>query len=311
MDRFLCVETFVRVAQAQSFGQAAHQLGITNSVVSQRIKQLEQFVGAPLFHRSSRHVRLSDLGEAFYKECAETVAGFNALTDQMRQASAAPVGKLRIQMLPGFALDHFGALLAQFHHSHPAIQLDIVVTDRVLDPIEEGFDVAFQIFPPLADTLIEKPLFKVRRLFCASPGYLARHAAPTTPYELAQHTQALYAGYPSRNRWVFTGEGEAIELSIAGHVRSTSVHLLRDFALSDGGIVCLPTLVASKHLLSGELVPVLTRYQLSSFALSAVYPVTQRQSLKVRALIDFLSVHFAAAEVPWDVPLIELGWIRA
>jgi DNA-binding transcriptional LysR family regulator len=308
MDRFLSIEAFVRVAETSSFAEAARQLGVSSSVVTNRIQQLEKFVSAPLFHRSTRHVRLSEVGETFYRECSEVVGRVNELTDHMRELRATPTGRLRIQMLPGFALGHFGALLAEFSERYPGIQLDVIVNDRVVDPIEEGFDVAFQIFPPLAESLIERQLFKVRRLFCAAPQYIAQHGAPQHPGDLLAHRTALYSGYPSRNRWTLTKSAEVFEMELRGLIRSNSVHLLRDYALTGGGIVCLPTLVASEALLSGALVPVLTDYSLAALNFAAVYPATQRQALKVRALVEFLVEHLGP-ETAWDLPLIERGWI--
>lgn len=309
MDRFLSIEAFVRVAETNSFAEAARQIGVTSSVVTNRIQQLEKFVDAPLFHRSTRHVRLSDVGEAFYRDCAEVVGRVNDLTDQMRELRATPTGRLRIQMLPGFALGHFGAALAQFNRRYPAIQIDVVVNDRVVDPIEEGFDVAFQIFPPSSDSLIERRLFPVRRLFCAAPSYLETHGTPRHPRELLQHTTALYSGYPSRNRWTLASDDEVVEMELPGMIRSNSVHLLRDYALTGGGIVCLPTLAASAPLLDGSLVPILTDYVLSPLHFAAVYPATQRQALKVKALVEFLA-EWLGPEPTWDAPLMERGWIR-
>jgi DNA-binding transcriptional LysR family regulator len=312
MDRFLMIEAFVRVAETGSFAEAARHLGVANSVVSARIQALEAYINAPLFHRSTRHVRLSETGEAYYRECAEMVLGFVNLTDQMRGLRTSPAGRLRIQMLPGFALDHFGSMLQEFGCSYLDMQIEIVVNDRVVDPIEDGLDVTFQIFPPLSESLVARRLFEVRRLFCASPEYLRAHGTPAEPAELLRHRTGVYSGYPTRNRWVFRLDGKETALELAGHIRSNSVHLLRDFALRAGGIVCLPTLVASKELLEGRLVPVLEQYRLSSFAFSAVFPRTQRDTMKVRLLVDFLVSKFKDLEEvpPWDAPLIERRWLR-
>jgi DNA-binding transcriptional LysR family regulator len=125
-----------------------------------------------------------------------------------------------------------------------------------------------------------------------------------------RHKTAVYSGYPTRNRWAFLREGKEVAIDLPGQIRSNSVQLLRDYALQDGGIVCLPTLVASRELLEGRLVPVLDDYQLSSFPFSAVFPKTQRDTMKVRLLVDFLAGHFQDQDLPpWDRPLFERGWL--
>lgn len=173
MDRLLSIEAFVRVAETGNFARAARQIGVTRSVITHRIQQLEAFINAPLFHRNTRHVRLSEIGETYFRECADMVTGFNTLTEQMRDLRAKPAGKLQIQMLPGFAIHHFGTLLADFSELYPDIEVDVIVNDRVVDPIEEGFDIAFQMFPPQSEMLIERKLFSVRRLFMATPSTLS------------------------------------------------------------------------------------------------------------------------------------------
>lgn len=311
MDRFLMIEAFVRVAETGSFAEAARHLGVANSVVSARIQALESFINAPLFHRSTRRVRLSETGEAFYRESADMVHAFVSLTDHMRGLRSSPSGRLRIQMLPGFGIDHFGPLLQEFSSSYPDIQIEAVVYDRVVDPIEDGLDITFQIFPPLSESLVSRRMFEVRRLFCAAPEYLSAHGTPTEPAELVRHRIGVYSGYPTRNHWAFMLDGEETAIELPGQVRSNSVHLLRDFALRSGGIVCLPTLVASRELLEGRLVPVLEKYRLSSFAFSAVFPRTQRDTMKVRLLVDFLAAKFKDHEdvPPWDLGLVEKGWL--
>ncbi|VVQ21829.1 LysR family transcriptional regulator [Pseudomonas fluorescens] len=306
MDRLLITEAFVHVAQTGSFSKAAEQLGVTRSVITNRVQQLETFINSPLFHRSTRHVRLSDIGEAYFQECADMVAGFHGLTEKMRNQRSNLTGQLRVQVLQGFAIDHLGPMLAEFTAMYPEIEFDVVVNDRVVDPIEEGFDIAFQMFPPMAERLVVRKLFNVYRLFCASPAYLREHDAPQHPEQLKDHRIALYGGYPSRNRWQFTRGEECIDLTLHGQVRSSSVHLLRDYALSGAGITCLPTLLASNELLAGRLVPILTDYRLSSFDFAAVYPETQRRALKVRTLIDFLIGRIG--DVPqWDQLLLDRG----
>ncbi|MGH8143563.1 MAG: LysR family transcriptional regulator [Steroidobacteraceae bacterium] len=300
MDRFLCMQAFVRVAEAQSFGAAARQLGVAPSVITSRVKQLERFIQVPLFHRSTRTVALSEIGQIFFDECADLLARADSVTDRMRLTQDTPTGVLRLQVLPGFALGHFGRALKSFGDDYPHISLDITVGDVAGNPIDEGYDVSLQIFRPGAEVLIERRLFHVRRVFCCSPRYLERRPRPTRPTDLLKHAIGLYSAYPTRNRWTFQrGTEEAVSIELPTHVRSNSVHLLRDFALSGGGITCLPTLVCSEDLLRGTLVPLLADYELPPLELLAIYPTTHRRTVKVKLFVDFVARQFSG-EPEWD-----------
>jgi DNA-binding transcriptional LysR family regulator len=275
VDRLQSIETFVRVAQTQSFAEAARQLRVANSVVTTRVKQLEEFLGAPLFHRSTRVVRLSDMGQAFLRDCTELVGRANDIVDQMRDARGTPSGTLRVHALTGMVLGRFASLLHEFHTTYPDIRLELIVSDAVVDPVKAGVDCALQIFPAASQELVSRPLFPVRRLLCATPAYLEQ----TTIY-------------------------------LAAALLTNSVHLLREYALEHAGIVCLPTLVAGDAIARGELRVVLAEHQLSSFSLSAVYAGTSRNALKLRLFIEHIATRFTRVP-PWDATLIERGMIPA
>jgi DNA-binding transcriptional LysR family regulator len=302
LDRFLAIQAFVRVAESRSFVSAAQQIGVTRSVITSRVKKLESFVQASLFHRSTRKVTLSEVGRRVFDECAELLVRADSVTDRMRLVQNTPLGLLRVQVLPGFALGHLGRALKNFSVMYPHISLDITVSDRTANPIDEGYDIALQIFRPGAELLIERHLFEFRRVFCASPAYLRGHGMPKTPNDLLKHDIGLYSAYPTRNRWHFQRGEEEISIELPARVRSNSVHLLRDFALSAGGITCLPTLVCGADLVSGALVPLLTAYELPLLDLMAIYPATLRRTLKVKLFVDFIRKQFAG-EPEWDVPL--------
>jgi DNA-binding transcriptional LysR family regulator len=295
----VCIQAFVRVAETRSFAEAARQLGVTPSVVTSRVKQLENFVQAPLFHRSTRKVMLSEAGANFFEECADLIARVDSVTDRMRLTQGSPIGVLRLQVLPGFALGHLGRALKDFSAKYPNIDLDITVSDQSVNPVDEGYDVSLQIFPPAAESLIERPLFPVRRVFCAAPAYLRRHGTPKEPADLLSHTIGLYASYPTRNRWLFKGKDNEVTLELPARIRSNSVHVLRDFARTGGGITCLPTLVCAEDIEHGTLVPLLLHYELSSFELLAIYPVTHRRAVKVKLFVDFITERFSG-EPEWD-----------
>jgi DNA-binding transcriptional LysR family regulator len=308
MDRFLSIQAFVRVAEAESFAEAARQLGVANSVVTQRVKQLEEFIDAPLFHRSTRSVKLSEIGAEYYKECAELVARLDGLTDQMREIKGSPTGTLRLTVLPGFALGHLSRVLHQYQERYPDIVLDIFVNDRVVDPVEMGFDVALQLFEPASEALIARRIFPVRRLFLATPEYVARFGMPRRPEELLRHRLGVYDGYPTRNHWRFVRGKKTIDIDLPANLRTNSVHLLKEHALAHAAIVCIPTIAAADDIVAGRLTPVLYGYRLSSFWLSAVYPATHRYSVKVKLFVDFIQEKFAG-EPPWDRVLKTNGFL--
>ena len=305
MDTFRCIEAFVRVAESRNFAEAARQLDVTPSVITSRVRQLEDFVQAPLFHRSTRTVTLSEAGSYFLKECLELVSHLDSVVDSMRVMKTTPVGVLRLQVLPGFAVGHLGSALKDFSSTYPSIDLDIHVSDVAVNPVDKGFDVALQIFRSGAETLIEKPLFRVRRVFCASPEYIDRHGFPEMPKDLLAHRLGIYSSYPTRNKWTFIKGETETTLELRAKIRSNSVHLLRDFALTAGGIACLPTLVCGDDLVTGTLVPILADYELPSFKLMAIYPVTHRQALKVKLFVEFISARFAG-EPEWDRALSKI-----
>jgi DNA-binding transcriptional LysR family regulator len=302
MDKFQCIQAFVRVAETLSFVEAARQLNVTPSVITGRVKQLEAYVQSSLFHRSTRAVVLSEAGSNFLEECADIVSRLDATMERMRVAKATPTGVLRLQVLPGFALGHLGLALKDFGAQYPHILLDITVSDVRVNPVDQGYDVALQIFRPTAENLIERPLFEVRRVFCASPEHLARHGTPRQPADLLRHNLGLYSSYPTRDRWTFRGPKEEVSLVLPATIRTNSVHVLRDFVLSGGGISCLPTLVCGEDLLSGKLEVVLKDFVIPPLELLAIYPVTHRRALKVKLFVDFIAQRFAG-ETVWDTAL--------
>ena len=302
MDKFLCMQAFVRVAETKSFVEAARQLNVTASVITGRVKQLEAYVQSPLFHRSTRAVMLAEAGNNFLEECADIVSRLDSAMEHMRSMKATPTGVLRLQVLPGFALGHLGLALNDFGAQYPHIELDITVSDVPVNPVDKGYDVALQIFRPSAESLIERPLFQVRRVFCASPAYLAQHGIPASPFDLLRFNLGLYSAYPTRDRWTFKGAHEETSLLLPAAIRTNSVHLLRDFALSGGGITCLPTLVCGEDLQSGKLTRVLDDYEIPPLELLAIYPVTHRRAMKVKLFVDFIAQRFAGEPV-WDQAL--------
>lgn len=308
MDRLDCMEAFVRVAQSKSFIKAAEQLNVTRSVISTRIQQLEKSINAPLFHRSTRSVRLSEIGEKYYPECVELIQKFEKLTEEMSEAKSNLRGRLRIYMAPGFALSFFSQTLSQFTEQYQDIELDLVINDRVIDPISSGFDIVFQMFPPKGDSLVERKIFQINRVLCASPNFISKHGQPNHPSELINFALSYYSGYPERNKIRFMNGQNFQEQLVSTRVSSNSIHLLHDFALSDGAITCLPTLVARESLFTKKLIPLLVDFPIQNYALRAVFPPNSRNLSKIRCILDFI-INSISTFPEWDEKLIQKGYL--
>jgi len=302
VDLILSIEAFVRVAETQSFANAARQIGVAKSVVTTRVQQLEEHLGVALFHRSTRAVKLSESGELYYRDCSDLMQKVQDLTQRSQRESTALKGTLRIHVLPGFALGHFSKALTDFRNSYPTIEFEVMVNDRVVDPVKEGLDVVLQIFPPASNSLVERRLFPVRGVFCASPGYMEEEPVVETPLDLLRHDFACYSYYPWGDKWPLIKGQERFEISLSPVLKTNSVHLLLDFARAGAGVAYLPTMVAAPDLLEQRLVRVLPEYAAPPLWLSAVYPASHRSTAKVKLFLDFLRTRFPS-EPQWDKAL--------
>jgi DNA-binding transcriptional LysR family regulator len=302
MDKLRNIETFVRVAQSSSFSRAAVQLRVTASVVTARISQLEEFLGGPLFHRTTRNVQLSELGSLLLSDCSDLIMLGESILGQARTSRAAPAGLLRIHAAPGFVIGRFASFVDSFRRRYPAIRIHLVVSDAVLDPIKDGFDCTLQVSRPGSMDLISRPLFPLNRIFCASPGYLRDSGEPRHPRELLDHPLGLYANLETRDKWKFRNGPDDITLTLSPAFLTNSPHALCDFALNSAAIVSLPTCVASQHIVSGELVWILKKYRIAPLHLRIVFPRTLKKALKLRLFIDMFAEHFPSRPL-WDTAM--------
>jgi DNA-binding transcriptional LysR family regulator len=302
MDLFHSMEAFICVAEMEGFASAARKLGVAKSVVTTRVQQLEEHLGVALFHRSTRAVKLSEVGRSYYQECSEVMLKLEELSHRSQREKGALRGMLRICVLPGFAIGHFSKALVDFRKLHPQIEFEITVNDRVVDPVQEGLDLVFQIFPPASNLLIERRMFPVRGLFCAAPEYLEKEAPIETPLDLRRHHFGHYSFYPWGDKWSLSRGKDHFDIVLSPVLRTNCIHLLLEFARAASGVVYLPTMVAASDLLEGRLVEVLPKYLAPPLWLSAMYPASHRMTTKIRVFLDFLRSRFPS-EPQWDKAL--------
>ncbi|WP_433766175.1 LysR substrate-binding domain-containing protein [Pseudomonas putida] len=299
MDIYLSIEAFVRAAEAGNFSNAAKHIGVARSVITTRVQQLEEHLGVSLFHRSSKAVKLSEAGHSYYSECHDLIEHMQSLALRSRGTCAAVTGTLRVAALNGFALKHMPDIIDEFRKRYPKVDFDIFSNDQVVDPVQEGYDIVLQIFPPASDALIERRLFLMRGVFVATPDYLSSREPIQVPEDLCLHDFACYRHYPWRNRWSLSDGKSPHEINLVPALRSNSVQLIQEFARRGMGIAYLPTMVACDDLLEGRLVHVLSDYETQTPCFSAVYPTSHRTTAKVKLFLELLSSMFTM-EPEWD-----------
>lgn len=294
MDQLACIRTFIRVVEAGGFAAAARDSGQARSVVSKAVIRLEQELGAQLFRRSTRRVTPTDTGLAFYERARAITGDLDEAIVAVRSLQEQPTGNLRINAPMSFGMLQLSAVMADYMACYPDVRTELMLNDRFVDPIEEGFDVTLRVGnTPSTTSLVQRRLAMVRRVLCASPGYLCAHGEPASPTELGTHRCLHYGYLDSGSRWRLRGPDGEQQVRVNCVLAANNAEPLRDAALADQGIVLLPDFIAGDALRDGRLCPVLSAWQPDDVALSALYPRHRHLSAKVRLLIDLLVRHFA------------------
>jgi len=307
VDRFDNMRVFAKVVESGSFTGAAARLSVSASMVSQHVKELEERLGARLLNRTTRKVSLTETGRAYYERCTRLLADLEETEQAVSDMHAAPRGELRINATPSFGILQLAPAIADFTAHFPGISVELMLSERPVDLIAEGFDVAVRVEELPDSSLIARQLAPCRMVVCGAPSYFERHGVPRTPADLANHNCLTAAGnvLSYYRAWHLTAaDGTALNISPIGNLRSNSGAVLIVAAFAGHGLVCLPTYFVGEALQSGRLVTVLDDYMAPPYTLRALYPHNRHLSAKVRAFVDFLVARFGR-EPPWD------SWCRA
>ena len=283
---------FIRVVEAGGISRAAEQMDIAKSAVSRRLAELEARVGARLINRTTRTSSMTEAGKGYYERATKViddVAELNAITADSR---CALEGTIRLAAPLSFGLAHLAPAIDIFVKEHPEINIDINFSDRQIDLIEEGFDLAFRIADLKDSTLIAKKISPIRLVLCASPGYLKEYGIPKTPKELKNHRCLQYSLTGTSSLILTNKNGKEHQVKLPAKMSANNGDFLRDMAIAGHGILATPTFIAWKAIATGDLVPILSDYKLPQTNAYAVYPQTRYLSQRTRVLIDFLADRF-------------------
>jgi DNA-binding transcriptional LysR family regulator len=291
---------FVRVVDAKGFSAAAPALGLTPSAVSKLVTRLEARLGVRLLQRTTRALSLTADGEAFYGAARRIVGEIAALEAEISDRRGTPHGLLRVTTSLTFSTHQLTPMISEFLKRHPAIQLELMPTDRVVDLIEESVDVAIRVGRLADSSFMARKIGEDVRLVCATPAYLATHPAPQRPEDLAHHNCILSRDRADWNRWPFRIDGQVREIAVSGRVAVSEGEAQLRLGLQGLGIVRLTRLTLSAAIKRGELVPLLRDYSAEEpVPIHAVYPHRKHLASKVTAFVDFIFEKFTPP--PWEI----------
>lgn len=290
---------FVRIVEAGGVGKAADQLGTAKSGVSRSLVSLENRLGVQLINRTTRRISLTGVGRDYYQAAVKLIGDLSELDALTSNAEASLQGQLRLAVPLSFGLCHLSAAIDSFVRKHPGVIFHIDFSDRLVDLVEQGVDLAIRITDLKDSSLRARRICPIRLRLCASPAYLQTHGMPLTPDDLRNHNILSYDIGAGTGLKLSDGQGHEKFVQTSSRMVANNGDFLRDMALAGHGIVLLPTFIAWKSLADGELVSVLEPHLPAPLNAWAVYPKTRYLSQRARVFIDFLSERFGDKPY-WD-----------
>ncbi len=287
MDRFLSMSIFVHAADKRSFTAAADAFGISATMVGKHVRSLEERLGAKLLNRTTRRQSLTEVGRIYYERCKQLLADVelaDACADELR---ASPRGLLKIHAPVSFGGQCLAPALAAYLSRQPDVEIELALSDRTADLVEEGFEAAIRI-GPLADSgLIARPLKPYAMWICASPAYLARAGTPRAAKDLGRHNCLGFAYWQKKNVWQLRKSGETHAVSVKGRLIVNNGQALRMAAIEGLGIIMQPEILLAGDVAAGRLVRLLPAYEAPTRPMHIVYIADRRPTPKLRSFIDF------------------------
>ena len=289
---------FVRSVDTGGFSAAAREMGLTPSALSKLVTRLEDRLGARLLQRTTRRLHLTPEGKAFYMRSRRILAEMDEAEAEVLQAGVRPRGLLRLHCGSAFGMHQLAPAIPLFLEQHPAVELEITISDEPLPAAMEGIDLAIRSGPLEESSLVARRICNLERVICAAPSYLARHGTPRTPDDLQQHNCLWITRLPVLRRWPFaTDEGIRV-VHIGGNVVANNAEAVLQLAVAGVGITRLTDVIVGDAIQRGELVPILRDWHhVEPVPLYATYPSGRNLSPKIRVMVDFLVEQFGNA--PW------------
>ncbi|MFG6138687.1 LysR family transcriptional regulator [Halomonas sp. B23F22_10] len=287
MQRWDRVEAFIEVVRLGTFKAAAERLKVSSSHVSRLVSQLENQLGTTLLYRTTRRIRLTEAGQLYYQHCQHLFEGFREAETAVKELQDTPTGLLSLTCATTFGERFIAPLVHDFMCANPRLEARMHFTNRQVDIIDEGFDIAIRMGRLKDSSLIARRLCERREYVVGAPAYFTRIAQPHSLSELSHHRCLV----GSRDYWRFDVDGVRRDIRVDGPLNGNSGPALLDAALKGLGLAQLPDYYVEEHLARGELISVLDAYRHGDTAVWAVYPQHRHRSAKVQRFLDYLVAH--------------------
>lgn len=289
MDKLTAIRVFRHVAELGSFAAAARRVKLSPAAVSKNIRELEEHLGAQLINRTTRRMSLTEAGTIYHKSVVRVLDRLEAADQSVSEMKATPAGHLRVSAPMTFSLTALTDRMPEFLGAYPEVSLDLSLEDRIVNIVEEGYDIAIRASARLEDSsLMAKKLTTMRHVVCASPAYLAAHGTPTHASELEDHERIAFSLSTHTNGWPLMKDGETHLVRVEGRYKVSSSIAIRDALKRGFGIAMIPEMYVRQELASGALVQVLKDWQGPEHPVYAIYPARRFETAKLRAFLDFL-----------------------
>ena len=293
MDLFAAMKTFVAVVDGGSFAAAAARLDMSRAMASKQIQQLEEHLGTRLLNRTTRRLSLTETGREFHERSTQIMNDVDEAERIAGHMTRLPQGVLKITIPLTYGQHRLAAIISGYTQAYPQVQLDIALSDRKVDLIEDGLDLAIRIGAMPQSDLIARKIGGVRSVVCAAPAYLARRGVPQTPADLSRHACLGYTLAASASDWRLEGPGGEAVVPVTGPIRADNGDMIRLTALGGAGIAFQPYFIVGDDIEAGRLVRLLPDWQSAELGVYAVYPSRKHLSAKVRTFVDFLAAALA------------------
>ena len=291
-DTLTGMRVFTAVVDTGSFARAAEKLDLSRGMTSRYVAQIEAQLGVRLLNRTTRRLSLTEAGSDYYQRATQVLTLVEEAERAASRGAVEPRGTLRVNTSVAFGARHLGAAIAAYLQRYPQVKVDLTLNDRVVDLVEEGFDVGVRIAGRIDPGLVARPIARARMVACASPAYLRRSGMPRSPADLVRHNCLTYAYAGVQNEWHFTRGRREQTVRVGGNLHANNGNILSLAAANDLGVTVQPTFLSYELLQAKKLMRIMAGWEADELTIFAVYPSRQFLAPKVRSFIDFMVERF-------------------